>query len=97
MPLFLIRRDVPGASREEFDAGAFRAASCTSNFEGMRWITSYFDVEGETVFCIYEASSAEDIANHALGARIPCDEIRPVIQLHPEEYGAPAADAPLPS
>ena len=96
MPLFLIRREQRGTSQEELEAGAFRAASCTSNFEGMRWITSYFDVEGDAVFCIYEARSAEDIANHALGARIPCDEIRPVIQLHPEEYGAPAADAALP-
>jgi hypothetical protein len=90
MPLFLIRRDQRGVSREELEAGAFRAASCTSNFEGMRWITSFFDVDGETVFCIYEAHGADDLREHASRARIPCDEVLPVVQLFPEDYGAPA-------
>jgi hypothetical protein len=96
MPLFLVRREVPGAHRGEIDAGAFRAGSCLHNYDDMRWITSYLDVEGERVFCIYEARSADDLRDHAIRARIPCDEVLPVVQLLPEEYGVSPSDVASP-
>ena len=81
MPLFLIRRDVQGADRGEIDAGAWRAVSCAYNFEGLKWISSYWDTEGGRVFCVYEAENADQIRMHSRLARIPCDEVTPVREL----------------
>jgi hypothetical protein len=86
MPLFKIRRSLPGAVREDVDAAAYRALACAFNFEGMRWVTSYWDREGEEFHCIYEAQDAAQLAAHARRARIPCDDVCEVIEIGPELY-----------
>jgi hypothetical protein len=86
MPLFLIRRDVPGITQEEVDAASFRAITCSFYFSGLRWLTSYWDREAGAIHCVYEARSAEDVFEHAEVARIPCNDVRPVEQFGPENY-----------
>jgi hypothetical protein len=94
MPLFTIRRSVPGANRDEIDASAFRAIVCAYEYPNMRWIRSYWDQHGGQLLCLYEADSAEQIADHAQRARIPCDEVREVVAFGPEEFAHVALPTP---
>ena len=94
MSLFMIRRDVPGASRDDVDAAAYRAIACAFNFEGLHWVTSYWDEAAGRLSCIYEAEGAEQLADHARRARIPCDEVRPVLELGPGNYVDATAENP---
>ncbi|HLF72199.1 MAG TPA: nickel-binding protein [Dehalococcoidia bacterium] len=91
MPLFMIRRDLPGATQEDMDAAAYRAMACIYHFEGMRWITSYWDRDAEVIHCVYEAEKREEVIDHARRARIPCDDVREVQHVGPELY-APAVE-----
>jgi hypothetical protein len=86
MPLFTIRREIPGLSREELDAAAYRAIMCAFEFPGMRWVRSYWDAPRGEITCLYEARDAEQIRDHAHRSRIPCDEVREVIEVAPEQY-----------
>ncbi|HXG35895.1 MAG TPA: DUF4242 domain-containing protein [Dehalococcoidia bacterium] len=86
MPLYLVRRELPGATREDIDAASFRAIACAFTFEGLRWISSYWDADAGRIHCVYEAQSPQQIEDHSRRARIPCDEIRPVDQVLPEQY-----------
>jgi hypothetical protein len=86
MPLFLIRRDVPDLSQEELDAAAYRAITCAFYFAGLKWHQSYWDREAGVIHCVYEARSQEDIFEHAVTARIPCDVVREVQIVRPEDY-----------
>jgi len=87
MPLFLIRRDIDdAASEEELESAGFRAFCFTFLYGNMRWVTSYWDAEARSFFCIYEADNEEQLREHARRARIPCDEIRQVNAVGPEKY-----------
>ncbi len=86
MPLYAIRRELGTISREELDASAYRAIMCGYEFENMRWVRSFWDPEAGNITCLYEAVSAEEIREHARRARIPCTEVREVIEVIPEAY-----------
>ena len=86
MPLFLIRRDVPGITQEEVDAASYRAITCAFYYAGLRWLSSYWDQDGGTIHCVYEAQSADDVFEHAQVARIPCNDVRQVQPFGPESY-----------
>jgi hypothetical protein len=88
MALFLIKRDVRGATATDYDAAIFRAISCVYDFEGLNWVHSYWDREAGFSYCIYEAESAEQLHQHAERAQIPCDEVYPVAHMVPEAYEA---------
>ncbi|MCA9830165.1 MAG: DUF4242 domain-containing protein [Dehalococcoidia bacterium] len=97
MPLFHIRRPVPGSSPEDVDAAGFRALACAAEFDGLRWIVSHWDAERGELFCIYEAQSAAQILEHSRRARIPCDDVREVIPVRPDDIvnpGTPATEQP---
>lgn len=86
MPLFSIRRDVPGATQEDLDASAYRALVCANAYKGMRWIRSYWDRENGQILCLYEARSREDLIQHSERSRIPCDEVREIMEILPGDY-----------
>jgi Protein of unknown function (DUF4242) len=49
----------------------------------MRWLRSYFVREEDGslgTICIYESESAEAIREHARRARLPADEVLPVLE-----------------
>ncbi|HEX5142018.1 MAG TPA: nickel-binding protein [Dehalococcoidia bacterium] len=85
MPLFLIRRNVPGIGRADVDAAFLRAHSCAYSYEGLRWITSFWNQEEEVIHCVWEARDADQLRDHARRSRIPCDEVSEVIQFSPSE------------
>lgn len=90
MPLYKIRREVTGAGRDEIDASGFRAVICGYEYEGLRWIRSYWDEEAGQLHCLYEAVDEEQIRDHARRSRIPCDEVSEVVELLPHLYVGPA-------
>lgn len=93
MALFLIRRNVPGATQEDMDAAAFRAITCAFHFTDMRWHHSFWDKEAGILHCLYEAATVGDVYTHAERARIPCDEVYEVSRLGPDIYtGQPASN-----
>jgi hypothetical protein len=90
MPLFIVRREIPQADEDALRAGIMRAVSCSYNFEGMRWVTTYWDGRDSKAYCVYEAESIEQLRQHADLARVPCDEVMPVLCLDPENLGISA-------
>jgi uncharacterized protein DUF4242 len=86
MPLYSIRRELGKITRDELDASASRAIMCAYDFEGMRWVRSFWDPEAGNITCLYEAASAGDVREHARRARIPCNDVREVTEVMPEVY-----------
>ncbi len=86
MPLYAIRRKVPGASQTDLDAAAFRAINCLPWYDGLSWIRSYFNPESEELICYYRAKDADQIRLHAERASIPCDEVVAVEEMTPDRY-----------
>jgi hypothetical protein len=84
--LYRIRRNVGDMSTEDMDAAAFRAIVCLVQFPGLAWQRSYWDRQNGFIDCFYEASTAEQIREHARVARIPCDDVAVVEELLPEPY-----------
>jgi hypothetical protein len=85
MPLFLIRRNVPGIGRADVDAAFLRAHSCAYSYEGLRWITTFWNQEEEVIHCVWEARDADQLRDHARRSRIPCDEDTEVTPFSPSE------------
>ena len=88
MALFLIKRDVRGASDTDYDAAVFRAISCSYEFAGLYWVQSYWDRESGYSYCVYEAESAEQVRQHSVKSQIACDEVYPVTHIAPDGYTA---------
>lgn len=99
MPIYSIRRDVGPISREELDAAAFRALICALEYDGLRWVRSFWDRRNGRLDCIYEAQDEAQIREHSLRANIPCDDVHEVLEVWPETYigsgGAPVSAAPV--
>ena len=93
MALYLIRRNLGQATQGDLDGASIRALSCLYNYEGLRWLTSYWNEATGQIYCVYEAQSEQQIIEHSAQARIPCDEITPVQQVNPEEYASQVATA----
>lgn len=86
MPLFNILRKVPGMTRAGVDAAAFRALTCTYDYDDLRWVRSYWDEALGELRCIYEARDAGQVRDHARRSRIPCDDVREITEILPAEY-----------
>lgn len=89
MPVFIIERHIPGASK--LTSEELRDVSAKSNEvvaglgEPYTWITSY--VAGDTVYCVHEAKDAETIRRHATTCGLPADKITEVAAIIGPETG----------
>jgi hypothetical protein len=92
MPYYLARRNVQGATAEDMRAAGFRAYSCVLGYRGMRWLTSIWDQDKGEMYCVYEARSAEDVADHAKAALLPLEDVRLVEHINPQEFAGPARE-----
>jgi hypothetical protein len=74
----ILRRD-GWRSPEELQAAAAKSADVGDNemSDDIRWIRSYVITQGEGLgtVCVYQASSAEKVREHATRAGLPADEI----------------------
>ena len=85
MQTYAIMRRHGWATRDELDRAGDRSDHVREGEMAgqMRWIRSYFFQEEEGTLgtiCIYEAESPEAIREHAGRARLPADEILPVLE-----------------
>ena len=94
MPLFLVRRHFPRATRADLDAASFRSLSCLMYHPGLAWIRSYWNAATETLTCVYQAEDEGQIRAHASRAAIPCQEISRVDEVDPAQYVAETPPAP---
>jgi hypothetical protein len=80
MQRFVIERDIPGAGR--MTPEELREAAAKSNKvlrllgPDIQWVRSY--VTGDKLYCVYNASSAELIREHAAKSGFPANRITPV-------------------
>lgn len=86
MPLYAIRRAVGDVTPDDIDAAALRAIFCATEYDGFRWIRSYWDREAGLLNCIYEAQSAAQIREHSMRSNIPCDDVHEVTEILPGTY-----------
>ncbi len=83
MELFAIRRRDGWADADELEAAAARSKQVGDEemSDDIRWIRSYVVKEedgGLGTVCIYQASSAEAIRDHASRVGMPATEITPI-------------------
>lgn len=77
---FLIERDMPGASK--MSAADMREGAAKSNAvlrlmgPDIQWVQSY--VAGDKVYCVYQATSADLIREHAVKSGFPATRITPI-------------------
>jgi hypothetical protein len=98
MKLYVIRRPSGWRSPEDLQAAAARSKHVGDQemSDDIRWIRSYVVHEadgGLGTFCIYQASSAEKIREHASRADIPASDIFEVAEtvlVRPDPVPAPA-------
>ncbi len=94
MPMFAIERDLTGWTDEDIDASIRRAQMCAFFFSEFRWHRSFLDRDREQSTCYYEAKHEADVREHARLADVPCNAVRRVEQVVPDDYEQPTeADA----
>jgi hypothetical protein len=93
MPLYVIRRDVGTITKGDLDAASFRSIVCGYEFPTMTWLRSYWDEAAGIITCYYVADSVDDVREHARRARVPCDDVREVMEFGPNDYAHLAAVA----
>lgn len=89
MPLFLVHRTNPFRNVVDMDAAAFRGLVCAGAIPGLNWVRSYHDEGANSVICVYEADSEEDIVRHSQLSDITYDRIVPVAEILPRDFWSP--------
>lgn len=92
MPIFIIERNIPGASGltegDLCDISAKSNAVVAGLGEPYTWIRSY--VAGDKIYCVHEAESAEVIYRHAREGGFPADKVTEVTAVFGPETAAKA-------
>lgn len=73
MPVFMIERNF--AEKLEVTQEGAAAINEINDEESVRWLISFLSVDKKKTFCLYEASSADEIREAARRAGIPADTI----------------------
>ncbi len=73
MPIFMIERNF--AEKLEVTPEGAAEINEINDEESVRWLISFLSVDKKRTFCLYEASSADEIREAARRAGIPADEI----------------------
>ena len=80
MQRYIIERDIPSASKMTADEKRAGAAKSNAVLHGMgpdiQWVQSF--VAGDKMYCVYQATSAELIREHARRSGFPADKITPI-------------------
>ena len=85
MPVFMIERNFAEQLEVNRD-DALRVAQINADV-GVQWLFSFLSADKKKTYCLYEASSAEEISEAARRANIPSDEIIEVSELRPKMFG----------
>lgn len=75
MPIFMIEREIPGASTLTHDELAEITTTSNDVVAGLgvpyRWITSY--VAGDKIYCVHETADVDIVRAHAAAGGFPAD------------------------
>lgn len=87
MPMFVVKRTLPGITPDEVHGAGVRAKSCAAEMqvEGseVRWVRSFYLPETEQTHCYFEGPDAGAIRALNERARIPFDEITLAVEMTP--------------
>lgn len=76
MSRYIIERELPGAgqlSEQELHDISARSNEVLAGMSDIAWIDSW--VTDDKLYCVYDAESPDDIAEHARQGGFPCDRI----------------------
>jgi len=82
MPLYVIERNF--AEQREMSGADVRQVEEVNAEEGVRWLYSFLSADKRRTYCLYEASSADEILAAAKRLGLPADTIVEVSRLQPE-------------
>ena len=72
MPLFVVKRDLPGVTPEMLQSAGLRAKTCCAEMTGegqpVRWVRSFFLPEMAQTHCYFEAASRDGGRGQSAGA-----------------------------
>lgn len=81
MPVFLIERNF--AEKLEVTPEGAAAMNRVNEDVGVKWLISFLSADKKKTYCLYEASSAEEIREAAERNGVPADVIIEVGELSP--------------
>ena len=88
MPLFVVKRTLPGITPDALMSAGARAKTCcaemTQEGENVKWVRSFFLPATEQTHCYFDAASKDAVVEANQRARLPFDEIVEVVELTPE-------------
>jgi hypothetical protein len=84
MPRFIIERNF--AEKLEITKEGNDHVNRINDEKGVKWIFSFLSADKRKTYCLYEASSAEDILRAADRAGIPADVITQVDEIGPAMF-----------
>lgn len=88
MPVYVVKRTLPGITPEALMSAGVRAKTCcaemTQEGESVRWIRSFFLPESSQTHCYFDAASKQAVEEANQRARIPFVEIAEVVEMTPE-------------
>lgn len=88
MPMFVVKRDLPGITAEAVQGAGLRAKTCAADMQGegrgVQWVRSFFLPETEQTHCYFDGPDLETIKELNDRAQIPFTEIVEVQEMTPE-------------
>ena len=88
MPLFVVKRDLPGITPDALQSAGMRAKTCCAEMTGegqsVRWVRSFFLPETAQTHCYFEGCSKSAVEEANQRARIPFTQIVEVMEMTPE-------------
>ena len=82
MPLYVIERKY--ADQIDLDSDGVKALQEINADEGVSWLYSFLSADQRQTYCLYEATSPDELIAAARRAGIPADVIVEVSQVSPE-------------
>jgi hypothetical protein len=88
MPKFVVKRNLPGITREALASAGARAKTCcaemTNQGESVRWIRSFFLPESSQTHCYFDAATKAAVEELNKRANLPYVEVSEVLEMTPD-------------
>ncbi len=88
MPIFVVKRTLPGITPEALMSAGVRAKTCcaemTQEGQAVRWIRSFFLPQSSQTHCYFEAATQQAVEEANQRAKIPFLEVAEAVEMTPE-------------
>ena len=85
MPRYLVERNYPDVPR--IDKEALDGITAVNESEGIEWLCSFVTSDQKKSYCLFEADSAQSIADASRRNNLPADVILEVGEVTPSSFG----------